>query len=165
MKFTIKLPCSTWVYAYIKNNFGEPANFNSNAFLKNLIKNSIEKPRAYNRISKNIKYTKQIDLEISQFEFYQFGWELSEKAVIEINRIIELQLKALCLIFVAIKMSFGNSIKDCIFDFQKKMNFTDSDWNYHTIVKFLQRNLPKNDLKQNLDKFLINTIKNVKNKL
>jgi len=165
MKFTIKLPCKSWVFKYIENNFGNPANFHSNLFLSNLIKNSIEKPRGHRHKVINSQYTKEIEIEISSEQFYSFGWELSQKSIIEINRIIELQIKALCLIFVSISTSFGKSIKDSIFDFQKQINFTDTDWNYHSIAKYLQRNLPKYDFKKNLDNFLTQTINDVQNRI
>jgi hypothetical protein len=85
--------------------------------------------------------TEEIDVKISQDDFYRYGWELSKTDIIYMNSLFEGRCKLLMYTVVGAHVAVGMTLSGSIDYFQDKYYFPEDIWQKESIYKDCQRNL------------------------
>jgi hypothetical protein len=148
-KFTIQIPCKTYVRRYFEFKFGvsdgEDIDLAKDKALYMLLRSKLKKKsfrheNVYKKFSFK-RYSDQLNVSISQDDFYRYGWELSKTDVITLNQLFESMAKILMYTFISTHYALGISLSESIDLFQEKYGFTEDIWPKESIYKDCQRNL------------------------
>jgi hypothetical protein len=142
-RFYVNLQCKPYVKRFLEINFGNPADFTSDYTLKCMVRQSLKKPvtkddKKYGSLS--TRYTETLQIQISEDDFYRYGWELTKSDTVAFGREIEDRVKFMMRTLVAVNFSLNGSIKTSIFGFQKRFSFGEDIWPYDSIKKEFYRN-------------------------
>jgi hypothetical protein len=141
--FTVNVPVKSYIKIFLENNCGFPVDLVNLPALKTIFRNSLRKPSKrydYKMVKIPDIYKENVNIIISEDEFYRFGWELSKTDVIAFNKEIENMAKLLMRNIVGVSNSIGLPINKSIEKFQAEFNFSEEDWTYQTIKKDFYRN-------------------------
>ena len=84
----------------------------------------------------NIKnYDAKVQILISEFDFYHYGWKLTKTDIVKFGKEFEIQAKTLMRIIVGVNHSMDMPIAKCIRRFQNTFGFTEDIWPYESIKK------------------------------
>jgi len=152
--FTINFPCKSYVRRYVDQNFGSPADFRKDKELNTLFRNKLKRKLFhYDTKLQFGHYTQNIDIIISNDDFYRYGWELSKSDITEINNILECRVKAVARTYISVNKSLGFSISSIIDNFQTIFDFPEDVWAKESIIKDFQRNGSREEL--NVESFSV----------
>lgn len=167
-KFLVKIPCKPYVKRFLEINFGDPDNLNSGKavdiskdkalyaeFRRKLEKKSYRHELLFNTYAFK-RYSDEINIKISQDDFYRFGWELSKTDIVYMNQVFEGRTKILMYTIVGSRVAMGISLTDSIDYFQDKFFFPEDIWPKESIYKDCQRNLDieKNSISQSISELI-----------
>lgn len=167
-KFLVKIPCKPYVKRFLEINFGDPDNLNSGKavdiskdkalyaeFRSKLEKKSYRHELLFNTYAFK-RYSDEINIKISQDDFYRFGWELSKTDIVYMNQVFEGRTKILMYTIVGSRVAMGISLTDSIDYFQDKFFFPEDIWPKESIYKDCQRNLDieKNSISQSISELI-----------
>ena len=167
-KFLVKIPCKPYVKRFLEINFGDPEHLNSRKavdiskdkalyaeFRSKLEKKSYRHELLFNTYAFK-RYSDEIDIKISQDDFYRYGWELSKTDIVYLNQVFEGRAKILMYTIVGARVALGISLTDSIDYFQDKFLFPEDIWPKESIYKDCQRNLDieKNSISQNISELI-----------
>lgn len=167
-KFLVKIPCKPYVKRFLEINFGDPDNLNSGKavdiskdkalyaeFRSKLEKKSYRHELLFNTYAFK-RYSDEINIKISQDDFYRFGWELSKTDIVYMNQVFEGRTKILMYTIVGARVAMGISLTDSIDYFQDKFFFPEDIWPKESIYKDCQRNLDieKNSISQSISELI-----------
>jgi hypothetical protein len=143
MPYTVTLPVKPYVKRFLEINYGDPVELKCDQKLYNYLRRCLIKPRTTydnTRYSKfSMFYTDNVNIVISEDDFYRYGWELSKTDIVAFGREIEANAKFFMkniVSFYCSHMDFSRAVKL----FQDKYGFTEDIWQYDSIVKEFQRN-------------------------
>ncbi|MFZ4401473.1 MAG: hypothetical protein ACOYO1_15665 [Bacteroidales bacterium] len=143
MQYTVTLPVKPYVKRFLEINYGDPVDLTTDKKLYNYFRRCLIKPcNTYDKtrcIKYSMFYTENVNIIISEDDFYRFGWELSKTDIVGFGREIESNAK----FFMKNIVSFYSShmeLSKAIKLFQFKFGFTEDIWQYDSIVKDFQRN-------------------------
>jgi hypothetical protein len=160
MKFSIDIPCKPYVKRFLEINYGLPVDFTKDnsiypLFRKKLEKKSFEYEKRYAEC-KMSKYTETVEVKITSYDFYKYGWELSLNDKVAFNKEIEGKAKLFMYLIVSTRLSFGMSLVDSIKYFQLRFDFPEEVWPTESIVKDCQRNLTvqKNEIIEHVSELI-----------
>jgi hypothetical protein len=153
-KFLVKFPCKPYVKRFLEVNYGDIDNIDSNKpvdFSKDRAlysefqqKLKLNKSLRYDLRYSNLaldRYSEEIDVKISQDDFYRYGWELSKTDIIYMNSLFESRCKLLMYTVVGAHVAAGMTLSGSIDYFQDKYYFPEDIWQKESIYKDCQRNL------------------------
>ncbi|GAB6122300.1 hypothetical protein [Dysgonomonas termitidis] len=152
-KFLVRFPCKSYVSRFLELKFGEPdssdlppsVDLSSDKglyeeFRERLSKRSYRHEKKYDKYLFK-RYSDEINIRISQDDFYRYGWELSKTDIVRLNCILEGRAKILMYSFVGMHRATGTSLSESIDLFQEKFMFPEDVWPKESIYKSCQRNL------------------------
>lgn len=161
-QITVDLPTKSYVDHFIKMNFGIPADFAKDAQLNEEFRRCLIKPS--NRYGTRYTmenfawHTSTTQIQISEDDFYRYGWEITKTDIISFNKIIERRCK-----FMARNLITGYSMlmpeKEAILKFQENFGFTEDIWSFESIKKDYYRNCMEN--KVNFGQEITKKIENI----
>jgi len=157
-KFSINIPCKSYVKRFLELNYGSPVDFTKDKTVyPDLRKKLYRKNTRYDaRLEgcKHTRYTDIVEVKITRDDFYRYGWELSKTDTVDFNRQIEARAKLFMYVIISGRMAIGTSLTDSINYFQTNYNFPEEVWPSESINKDCQRNLKisKNDILSNISK-------------
>ncbi len=142
-KFFVHIPVKPYVARFLRLNFGYPINFctdpASHKFLQNLLhKPDTSRDRQYP--DQICTYTDEVEVIISEHDFYRYGWELTKTDTVAFGRYFENRAKTLMRNIVGVNVSAGLPLKTSILRFQERYGFDEDTWSYETIKKDFNRN-------------------------
>lgn len=148
-KFTVTIPVKPYVKRFLEKKYTLPVDFSNNSrdnafFQKLLRKPDSSNDRKYPDII--CTYTEQVEVLISEHDFYKYGWELTKTDIVAFGKQFEDQAKLLMRNFVGVYHSLGLPYKTSIIKFQQRHNFNEDVWGYETIKKDFFRNGTIEDL-------------------
>ena len=159
-KFRVILPCKPYVKRFIEQNFGNPADLSKDKDLYNEFRSRLKKQSVKydHRYINSERYSEEIEIRITQDDFYNFGWELSKTEIVTLNRKFEARAKTFLYTIVGVKHAMGVSLWDSIEYFQEKYDYPEAIWPKESIYKDCQRNLKikKNVLSDNISSIIDN---------
>jgi hypothetical protein len=138
-QYTVSIPIKPYSKRFLVLNYGEPADLSKNPRLNNLFRRFLKKPR-YTFDKSHLKtisqkyYSEQVEIFISENDFYRYGWELSRTDTIAFNREIEELTKFLMRMTVSMYENLMMQ-RDAILRFQEKFGFSEDIWPFESIKK------------------------------
>lgn len=105
------------------------------AFLSGLSRNSTRRDNTTKG-----RYTARVPIEITEDEFYRYGWELTRTETLAFNTLLEREVKTMLHTFNAMLSVTGLTIAARIERFRRATGITEFDWDTDSIRKELQRN-------------------------
>lgn len=145
-KFSVTIPVKSYVKRFIELNYGLPADFTKHPDIQKELRRCLRKPNTrYNRKFENklSTYTQELELQISQDDFYRYGWEFSKTDVVMFGKLFESSIKSRMHNVVSIYRGIGLSIKDSILKFQDHYSMEEEYWPYESIKKEYYRRRPE----------------------
>lgn len=148
--FSVTIPCKPYVRHYLIMRFGSPVNLTCEPYLNNIFRRLLRKPstrhdKYYNDLLKspNTYYSCNIEVGVSESDFYRYGWELTKTDIIAFNSEIETRVKKLMRDVVEI---YENVMlqKEAILRFQEEFGFSEEIWPYESIKKDYYRSVVPN---------------------
>ncbi len=137
------LPVKPYVKRFLELNYGDPVDLKNDKKLYKLFRRCLIKPQITydNTRCAEISnyYNENVNIIISEDDFYRYGWELSKTDIVAFGREIESNVK----FFMKNIVSYYTSHMDfskAINIFQEKYGFTEDIWSYESIKKEFQRN-------------------------
>lgn len=138
--FTVKIRVKPYVKAYLKNNCGDPCDLDHMPSIKEEFLMLFRNPsHRMDNCSIN-KLNSELNIIISEDNFFRSGWELTQTNMIRFNSIIEKRVKFIMRQFVGVNSSLGIPVSECIRQFQEVFGFTEDEWSFDSIKKDYQRN-------------------------
>jgi hypothetical protein len=124
-------------------NYGYPVRFtedpDSNKFLQELLyKPNNHRDKQYP--DNFCTYTEEVEVIISEHDFYKYGFELTKTDTVAFGKRYEERAKILMRNVVGIYNSLGVPLKNSINKFQDRFGFDEDIWSYQTIKKDFYRN-------------------------
>lgn len=142
-EFTVTIPVKPYVKQYLINNCGDPVDLSNLPDLKLYLRRLLKKPsdRWNSRYTNELKtYNENINIIISEDDFYRYGYELTKTDIIAFSREVELKAKCVMRTMVGILVGLGLPVNKSISRFQERYNFNEDNWSYQTIKKDFYRN-------------------------
>jgi hypothetical protein len=138
-----------YVKRFIENNYGNPVDFRKSPRENEMIKRMLKKPvhqheKMYD--TRLLRQSEVVEVMISDFEFYHYGWEISKTDTIAFGKYFEKNAKYLMRTVVGLYVSFGVPVEKAINMFQERFNLEEEYWPYDSIKKDFYRLRTKNDL-------------------
>lgn len=148
-KFFVSIPVKPYVKRFLEKKYNLPVDFSGNPrdnafFQKLLSKPDSSRDKQYPDII--CTYTEDVEVVISEHDFYKYGWELTKTDTVAFGKHFEDQAKLLMRNFVGVYHSLGLPYKNSITRFQQRHNFDEDVWSYQTIKKDFFRNGTVEDL-------------------
>lgn len=160
MKFTVTIPCKPYTKRFLELNYGNPVDFTKDKTLYPLLRKKLEKKscrhdKAYQRLNQ-VRYTESVTLNITQDDFYRYGWELTLTDTISFNKELETRTKMFMYMIISPRLGFGMNLTDAIRYFQNRFDYPEEIWPFDSIEKDCKRNLTisKNDLVENISQLI-----------
>lgn len=138
-KFTIQLPCKSYVKAYLENNCGDPVDLDYLPDIRSYFLNNLKKPKLRRETSPIGNYSYEVTIKVFEDYIYRYGWELTKSSIVEINRRAEEQVKFIMRSYVSFNRSLGSPVSVCIRNFQERFGFPEHLWAYESIKKDFDR--------------------------
>jgi hypothetical protein len=145
--FTVKIQCKKYVKTYLEINCGTPAHLKHLPDLFEMFRVGLNKTTSLTDSLNERAYSDEVTIIIPPDWFYRYGFELSKKTVIEINKEVEFKVKYLMRQYVGLNSSLGISVAACIREFQDKFGFYESIWSFESIKKEFYRHGKKMEIK------------------
>jgi hypothetical protein len=145
--FTIKVPCKTYVKAYLETNCGAPADLQHLPAVLKEFKRALSRKPSHRESAELARYKDLVTIIIPSDIFYRCGWEMNKENILEFNRFIELKVKFNMRQYIALNNCLGQPVANCIREFQEGFGFPDYIWEYDSIKKDFDRNGRITDLK------------------
>jgi len=142
-KFFVAVPVKPYVKRFIDINYGTPADFNNHPEVHGFFQKLLRKPstRFDNNYPSSIcTYTEEIEVIISEDDFYRYGFELTKTDIVSFGKLFEERVKMLMRSMVGIYHGIGLPLNVSINKFQDRFNFDEDTWSYQTIKKDFYRN-------------------------
>lgn len=144
MKFTMTIPVKPYVRRFIEMNYGSPADIAKDVELYQWLRGALRKQnKRYDSKYPEINYQDEIDILISEDDFYRYGWELSRTDNVAFNRKMEARAKNFMRIIIGGYIATGLKHKVAINKFQIQFGFNEDTWSAESIKKDFYRNAPK----------------------
>ena len=148
-KFVVTIPVKPYVKRFIELNYGLPADFSKHPEIQKEVRRCLRKPNT--RFDKQFEnklctYTDQLEILISQDDFYRYGWEFSRTDVVAFGKLFETVIKCRMHNIVSIYRGVGLSIKDSIQKFQVHYSMEEEYWSYESIKKEYYRRRPDQEI-------------------
>lgn len=160
MKFSITIPCKSYVKRFLELNYGTPVDFTRDKtiyplFRQKLKRQSTRHDNAYSAFPLQ-KYSSTVELKITEDDFYNIGWELTTTEIVKFNKEIEGRAKLFMYLIVSTRISFGMNVTDAVRYFQERFEFTEDVWQSESIIKDCQRNLTvhRNEIIENISELI-----------
>ena len=137
-KFVVTIPVKPYVKRFIELNYGSPADFTKCPELQKEVHRCLRKPvTEYDRQFENklTTYTQNLEIVISQDNFYRYGWEFSKSDIVSFGKIFEYRIKSQMHLTVTVYRGLGLSTKKSILKFQEYFSMEEEYWKYESIVK------------------------------
>lgn len=138
---TISIPCKPYVKHFLSINYGTPVDLSKTQDLYKNLRTRL-KDKNTNIKSREIAkwlYSETVIINITEDDFYRYGWELSTHNIRGFNCDIEARAKFFMRNIVAVYEAIM-SIKEAITYFQDRFGFTEDIWPYDSIKKDYYRN-------------------------
>jgi hypothetical protein len=141
-KFTVTVPVKPYVKQFLNINYGLPLDFctdprTNEFFLKLLKKSNFSRDNMYPEFI--IAYSQEVEIFISEHDFYRFGWELSKTDTVAFGKYFENRAKIFMRTMVGIYTAIGLPAKNSITKFQGRFYFDEDIWAYESIKKDFYR--------------------------
>ncbi|NQU87030.1 MAG: hypothetical protein HQ541_14840, partial [Mariniphaga sp.] len=154
--YTVTIPVKPYVNKFLEINYGLPVNFtedpDSNTFFQGLLKNPCHlRDNMYPDVIST--YTTEIDIVISEHDFYNHGWELSKTDIVAFGKRYEGRAKTFMRSMVGIYHAIGLPINISIRKFQARFLYDEDAWPYESIKKDYYRNGHKGNIDFNNEIF------------
>lgn len=172
-RWVIWMPCKGYVRRYLLKNFNKPDE--QWAEIVNLKSDKVLQQSFYNHLKRNYtpsvhnsrNYPVTVPIEYTRTAFNRYGWELSDRELLEFNNELEARVKSILYSYVVSMRVLGLSVPDIISRFRRMTGITEDDWQEDAIRKFIQRHVPKGlnrdfeQITKNLEKNLCARLSNV----
>lgn len=148
-KFVVTIPVKPYIKRYIELNYGFPADFSKHQEIQKEVRRCLRKPSTrFDRQFENklCTYTSQLEILISQDDFYRYGWEFSLTDVVAFGKLFETVIKTRMHNTVTIYRGIGLSIKDSILKFQDHYQMHEEYWPFESIKKEYYRRRPGQEI-------------------
>lgn len=142
-KFFVTVPVKPYVRKFLEINYGTPVNVLSDPTTHKFVRDLLKKPnsRFDSKYPDSIcTYTTEVEVVISEDDFYRYGFELTKTDVVAFGKHFEDRAKVMMRSLVGVYSGIGLPIKDAILKFQERFSFDEEDWSYETIKKDFYRN-------------------------
>jgi hypothetical protein len=162
--FTIKIPCKTYVKAYLENNCGTPANLQHLPDLLEEFRRGLSRKPEHLECKKLAVHEQSVTIIIPPDMFYRHGWEMNKENIHDFNQMVEMKVKFFMRQYIAVNSSLGIPIATCIREFQERFGFPDPIWAYDSIKKDFDRNgtllmlKTIKELKSEIDKIILGNL-------
>lgn len=140
--FSVKFPCKTYVRCFIEQNYGKPVRFYRDKSLMVIIRLLLSRRSSnldYRPINRGI-YSDSVTFWINEKDYAHHGCELSNQAIMDLNKYFEGKVKNLMRSWCATQHSFGLPAVECVKEFQERFGFPEHIWKFESIYKDCQRN-------------------------
>lgn len=142
-KFFVIVTVKPYVRRFLEMNYGYPIRFTDDSasnrfFLRMLSKPDTSRDRQYPE--QMCTYTEEVEVIISEHDFFKYGWELTKTDTVQFGKYFEDRAKALMRSVVGVYSSLGLPLKNSIVKFQDRFGFDEDTWSYQTIKKDFYRN-------------------------
>ena len=170
MQFNVSVPVKPYVKRFLEINFGNPVDFRNYPRENEMFRRMLRKPDTaveHMYPGEMTKLTQQVEVFISEREFYRHGWELTKTDVVSFGKYFEKQTKFLMRSVVSTYVSFGMPIDRSIQEFQRRYQMEEEYWPFDSIQKDFYRMRKNEDLQleefayQHLDKLIRINMSNV----
>ena len=148
-KFVVTIPVKPYVKRFVELNYGLPADFTKHPDIQKEFRRCLRKPVTRREIQFDNRlccYTENLEIVISQDDFYRYGWELSKTDTVAFGKIFESSIKSRMHTVVSIYRGVGLSIKESILKFQSHYLMEEEYWSYESIKKEYYRRRPENGI-------------------
>ena len=167
-KFLVNFPCKPYVKRFLEINYGDSGSIGGNSsidiskdkflyaeFQQKLKNKSFRYDVRYSNLALD-RYSEEINIKITQDDFYRYGWELTKTDIIYLNSVFEGRCKLLMYAVVGSCLAMGMTLVSSIDYFQEKYFFSEDIWQRESIYKDCQRNLQmdKNEMHVNISKII-----------
>ena len=149
------------VKQYITKAFGDPAELSTDMELRDFFLHCLQSPdftHEYRRKEKpdSAIYTQEVNIIISEDDFYRYGWALSKTDQIRFGRKIEKEVKQIMRNAISTRLAFSGHIKNSILFFQDHFDFPEDVWSFDSIKKEFYRKgvYPEIKLSDIIDEYL-----------
>lgn len=146
--FTIKIPCKTYVKAYLEFNCGNLVDLSLMPDLLKEFKICLDKKPEHRESANLTLYCETVTIIIPPDWFYRYGWEMNKENIIDFNKRVEMKVKFFMRQYIAINNSLGTPLITCIREFQTSFGFSEDIWSWDSIRKDFERNGEKCKLKK-----------------
>lgn len=167
-KFLVNFPCKPYVRRYLEINYGDSESLGSNraidiskdkalyAEFQHKLKNKSFRFESKLNTYAFERYSDEVNIKITQDDFYRYGWELTKTDIVYLNSIFEGRCKILMYMAVGIRVAIGMNLTNSIELFQDKYLFTEDIWPKDSIYKDCQRNLHinKNEIAESISEMI-----------
>jgi len=148
--YTVTVKVKPYVKKFLENKFGSPVNFPADgvshgAHYYNMLQRMLEKPSIrYDNDRSGLNYAENpylvpMQIQISAYLFYHYGWELSPTDQMAFNSFVEGIIKELLCYCVALNSNYCNKIVSGIRNFRELTGLTEDDYSHDTIKQYLYR--------------------------
>jgi len=141
-KFTITVPVKAYVKRFIEINYGLPADLTNDKKALYEFRKLLRKPNTrwdYKHPDIVVNYTREIEIYISEDDFYRYGWELTKTNTVAFGKYFEGNAKFFMRTTVGIYLGMGLPLNVSINKFQDRFGFDEDTWCYQTIKKDFYR--------------------------
>ena len=142
-KFTIRIPVKPYVKRFLEINYAFPIEFTANPADHRVFQGLLHKPGTHRdkRIGEQLLlYTEEVEVLISEHDFYRYGWELTRTNTVAFGKYFEKRAKTMMRSIIGIHVSLGMPINKSIEKFQERYRFDEDIWKYEAIKKDFFRN-------------------------
>lgn len=165
-RWVIWMPCKGYVRRYLLMNFNKPDE--QWPEIVNLKPDKVLFQSFYNHLKRNYtpsvhssrNYPVTVPIEYTRTAFNRYGWELSDRDLLEFNNELEARVKGIFHSYVVSMRVIGLSVPDIITRFRRMTGITEDDWQDDAMRKFIQRHVPKG-LNQPFEQITKNLEKNL----
>ena len=148
-RWVIWVPCKGYVRRYLLTNFNRPDE--DWPEIVNLKPDKVLLQSFYNHLKRNYNpsahpsrnYPVMVPIEYTRTAFNRYGWELSDRELIEFNNELEARVKSILFSYVLSMRTIGMSVPTTIARFRRMTGITEDDWQEDAIRKWVQRHVPK----------------------
>jgi len=163
------MPCKPYVKRWLLANFNRPDEKWSE--IVNLRPDKVLQKSFYNHLKRNYtprgedkdvssRYTESVAIEFTKNAFDRYGWQLSDRELIEFNNELEARVRLLLRSYAMAMRPLGVSVANIIKGFRNMTRITEDDWSYDSMRKDLLRHVSvEKDV--NYKKLLLKVAENV----
>lgn len=148
--YTVTIKVKLYVLKFLENKFGTPVNFPADgvshgAHYYNMLQRMLAKPSTRydsDRSGRNYAendYLVSMQVQISAYLFYHYGWELTDTDQMAFNSFCEGIIKELLCYSIMLNGSYNNKIISGIRNFREITGLTEDDYPHDTIKQYLYR--------------------------
>lgn len=137
-KFTISVPVKPYVKRFLEINYGCPVDFSNDPKALKEFRKLLRKP--VRRDDKKYPdflthYKQEIEIYISEDDFYRFGWELTKTNTIALGKYFQENAKFFMRTVIGIYCGMGLPLNTSISKFQETFGYDEDTWSYESIKK------------------------------